>query len=1303
MFRKPQHALQSHSSNSRRPSALAMQHFRPALEPLEQRMLLTVFNQWDFEGETLGEYTTAEIGEDFNGAYYSEQFPHSIWTNPVNPGSGDGNLCTDIVNDTINGQSTKVLRVTQPANQLSSGFNMDVDLETDRDELWLSYNYKVNQEFCSTYGGKMCGIEGLPIVAAGEFIGPEDGFVNKLMFNSGGRLHTYHYDRTDNNFGSEYPYWSNSAYDYNDIHLINGVWYNITQRAVMNTFTNGVANDDGIEEVWIDGRMLFQKTDMKFAELESVNGEPYKLDDIDISSFLGGSGEGWAPPRECYTYFDNFRVYLPDNDDTVGTHDVHDPNVVLTTLVPITGRTVVYDTLRTTTGTLQNSAYGSNYAACTDETYLIDAGAGNVVNYHLMGGNIGTNDYLFVYDGNQTDSPLIYETSTYASAAVAIPNVVLQSTGRYMFVRLSTDSLTPSTGFTGTVSFSSANNLPTAPSGLVAATASTSQINLTWTDNSITETGFELYRATNVGMRDATRINVASHSGTGTMSYSDTGLDQNSTYYYCIRAVNASGHSSYNPIGVPYAGATTDSNGTTEVTYYSIAAEDGYIVESSENSGVGDFAANNVTTSGLRIGDRASPVDAQILSVVSFDTSAIPDDAIITSAILRLRRYTVYGTSPASWGGQLRADIKGGSGFGGSTALAAGDFQAAADAVNVAQLSIPISDGSWAEGTLDSGLSYINLTGKTQFRIYFQVDDNDNSTDDQICFYPGDGSAGYRPELVITYTTGAAAPTAPSGLGATAVSSSQINLSWTDNSTNETAFEIDRATNSSFTSGLTTATVSSNVTSYSSTGLTEGTTYYYRVRSTIGGSNDSANSNAYSIATLVPVDVTWTGVGGSTWSTAVGSGNWKKTSDSTSADYFNGVDVVFNDTATGTIVNISAEDVTPTSVTFNNSSDEFVVTGVKGIAGTSTTVLKQGSGTVIISSANTYGGVTTVEAGTLKLNGVTNAQVPVLTGAGADIKSGMLVLDYSGEASPAATVNTLINNGKIHSSVATATYGLGWIDNTTTHAISIAYTVYGDANLDGSVNFSDLSKLLSNYGHAGVWADGDFNYDGMVDFADLSKLLSTYGQSIGLLIPAGSTSDVPPASVETPAPLNIPTVDAQASTTVLSLQPATARIGNLPADTARTTSPTLVDMSHAEQSEKITTLLAVQYQSVTTALDARLAHWVLRDSVEANLRSPMVSACVPVDPQTHHSDGMLKQHRSTDGAMTVRSESAPWVAKMVDRLMSLEAGDTVLDSEEPAESLGYFDSPWDLDWIARREATTSRASAIGEVLAGSNT
>ena len=112
-------------------------------------------------------------------------------------------------------------------------------------------------------------------------------------------------------------------------------------------------------------------------------------------------------------------------------------------------------------------------------------------------------------------------------------------------------------------------------------------------------------------------------------------------------------------------------------------------------------------------------------------------------------------------------------------------------------------------------------------------------------------------------------PAAPSGLTATAVSQTQINLTWTDNSSNETNFVVARAT----TSGgpyTDIATLGANTTSFSNTGLTANTTYYYVVRAT-NASGSSANSNQASALTWpaeIIMDNTATGFSCSAnWST----------------------------------------------------------------------------------------------------------------------------------------------------------------------------------------------------------------------------------------------------------------------------------------------------------------------------------------------------------------------------------------------------------------------------------------------------
>lgn len=93
-----------------------------------------------------------------------------------------------------------------------------------------------------------------------------------------------------------------------------------------------------------------------------------------------------------------------------------------------------------------------------------------------------------------------------------------------------------------------------------------------------------------------------------------------------------------------------------------------------------------------------------------------------------------------------------------------------------------------------------------------------------------------------------AVPAAPSGLTATAVSKSRIDLTWTDNSNDESGFKIERCTGAGCTNFVQIGTVGANVTAVANTGLSGNTTYTYRVRA-YNANGDSAYSNTASATT----------------------------------------------------------------------------------------------------------------------------------------------------------------------------------------------------------------------------------------------------------------------------------------------------------------------------------------------------------------------------------------------------------------------------------------------------------------------
>ena len=117
-----------------------------------------------------------------------------------------------------------------------------------------------------------------------------------------------------------------------------------------------------------------------------------------------------------------------------------------------------------------------------------------------------------------------------------------------------------------------------------------------------------------------------------------------------------------------------------------------------------------------------------------------------------------------------------------------------------------------------------------------------------------------------------------------AITSTTITPSWVDSSTGETYFIVTRALDAAFTVGVVTSTVASTTsggtgTSYNlaQTGLTAGTTYFYRIQ--------AANELAFistgitgSQATTAGATYFWVGASGGTWGTAA---NWNTNADNT--------------------------------------------------------------------------------------------------------------------------------------------------------------------------------------------------------------------------------------------------------------------------------------------------------------------------------------------------------------------------------------------------------------------------------------
>ncbi len=103
-------------------------------------------------------------------------------------------------------------------------------------------------------------------------------------------------------------------------------------------------------------------------------------------------------------------------------------------------------------------------------------------------------------------------------------------------------------------SFTILKGAPAAPSGLIAAAVSTSQINLQWSDNASNEDGFKVERCAGASCTNFTQVAQLAANAT---AHSDTGLAAATPYRYRVRSFNGVGHSAYSNI----AAATTQGGG----------------------------------------------------------------------------------------------------------------------------------------------------------------------------------------------------------------------------------------------------------------------------------------------------------------------------------------------------------------------------------------------------------------------------------------------------------------------------------------------------------------------------------------------------------------------------------------------------------------------------------------------------------------------------------------------------------------------------------------------------------------------
>jgi fibronectin type 3 domain-containing protein len=365
---------------------------------------------------------------------------------------------------------------------------------------------------------------------------------------------------------------------------------------------------------------------------------------------------------------------------------------------------------------------------------------------------------------------------------------------------------------------------PSAPTGL-AATASNAQVVLNWNASS-GATSYNVYRGTTAGGESTTAI----VTGVTATTYTNTGLTNGTTYYYEVKAVNANGSSAYSN----EASATPAVAGPlTNVSFETPALSAGGY-QYNPTGGTWIFASNaGIANNSSAFNNPTAPDGVQV--------AFLQGQAGTNGTITQSATFTA-----------------------GSHTLSFQACQRDAGGVNTQTIRVLI------DGTLVSTISPTTAS----FAVYTTTSFTTTAGAHAIQFAGGSTTNDQTAFIDSVVIDSPSAPPAPTGLTATA-GNAQVALSWTASS-GATSYNVYRGTTAG---GESTTAIVTGVTgtTYTNTGRTNGTTYYYKVAAVnAGGTSAYSNEASATPVAAPPAPTGLTATAGNTqvvlnWNASVGA------------------------------------------------------------------------------------------------------------------------------------------------------------------------------------------------------------------------------------------------------------------------------------------------------------------------------------------------------------------------------------------------------------------------------------------------
>jgi O-glycosyl hydrolase len=369
-----------------------------------------------------------------------------------------------------------------------------------------------------------------------------------------------------------------------------------------------------------------------------------------------------------------------------------------------------------------------------------------------------------------------------------------------------------------------------APVGLMASATTTSTISLSWTNNLGSATGYTVQRSSD----GATWTTLTSGLSSSTFSYTDSGLPANTLYYYRVQANNGTVFSNVDT-------AMTQPPAPTNLTAsYNASNQNVTLNWTRNNSSVTDYAVDVSTDGGVTWTTQTAGI--------SNSSSSYTDTAAPELATLQYRVRAVYGldsSAPTNVSTVTTTVLKTPTGLSVTPGANSEVLKWTDNTTTNSTVSIERStdNTNWTViGSANHGAqTYTNSPVTEGATYYYRIRNYDSAvTPPTYSAY----SASVSVTVPLATPTHAEVVFSPSPLLAKVL--------WDNNSTSDTAYEVDRSTDGGTTWNTLSTTLPANSTSYTDTTVTSGQAYEYRVTALGNGPASTAVTTLSETASALP-------------------------------------------------------------------------------------------------------------------------------------------------------------------------------------------------------------------------------------------------------------------------------------------------------------------------------------------------------------------------------------------------------------------------------------------------------------------